>query len=166
MRNRIIIAAVLVSATVTAAALYAQQKGGVKPLTALDYAELQQLYVTYYQTSDSGADDCMEYARLFTPDAVFFVAEKKAADGREQLAAFCRTGRGPAPRHFGTNFRFEATAEGARGSSYNLLLTPLEQGKPRTVLTTVYYKDLLVKTREGWRFKERRAYSNALPSEW
>ena len=59
MRNRIIIAAVLVSATVTAAALYAQQKGGVKPLTALDYAELQQLYVTYYQTSDSGADDCM-----------------------------------------------------------------------------------------------------------
>jgi hypothetical protein len=34
------------------------------------------------------------------------------------------------------------------------------------VLATVYYKDVLVRTRDGWRFKERRSYTNALPPEW
>jgi hypothetical protein len=164
MRNRIVIIAALVGA-VLAAAVYAQHKGGgVKPLTALDYAELQQLYATYYQTADSGVDDCMAWAKLFTPDAVFFVGEKKTADGRQELAAFCRTGTGTAPRHFGTNFRFEASPEGARGSAYNLLLSKFEPNKPRTVLATVFYKDILVRTGDGWRFKERRSYANALPS--
>lgn len=163
MRNRIIIAMTLVGATV-ATAMYAQQKGGVKPLTALDYAELQQLYVSYYLTADSGADNCMAYANLFTPDAEFFVGANKSATGREGLAAFCRTGIRTAPSHYGTNFRFYASPEGARGGSYNLLLSPFEPNKPRTVMATVAYSDILVKTRDGWRFKERRAVTNTLPS--
>ena len=162
MRNRIIIATALVGAAV-AATVYAQQNGSVKPLTALDHAEIQQLYVSYYWTADSGADDCRAYANLFTSDAEFFVGPDKAATGRQELVAFCRTGIGTTPRHYGTNFRFEASPEGARGGAYILLLAPLEPNKPRTVMASGVYKDVLVKTRDGWRFKERRFFTNALP---
>ena len=164
MRSRNIIVSALVSVAVGLGA-YAQQKTGrVKALTAVDHAEIYQLYGHYYWSADNGADNCLAWANLFTPDAVFYVGSKTAATGREELAAFCRTGTGPAPRHYGTNFHWDASPEGARGGAYNLLLSQYEPNKPRTIATTVAYEDILVKTRDGWRFKQRRSTANVLPS--
>ena len=161
MRNRLIAAATLIGVTVSAAVL-AQPKGGVTPLTALDYAEIQQLYTRYYWVADSGEDNCKAYARLFTPDAEFFLGTTRRARGHEELVAFCLTGIGKTPRHYATNIRIEASPEGARGGSYFLIMAPPESNKPPAIAATGVYVDVLVKTPEGWRFKQR-TFTSGLP---
>ena len=95
MRNRLIVAAALIGVTVSAA-VFAQQKGGITPLTALDYAEIQQLYVRY-----------------------------------------C--------------------------GNYFLMMAPPEPNTPPAIAATGVYVDVLVKTREGWRFRQR-TFTSGLPS--
>jgi hypothetical protein len=49
----------------------AQQKEGAGALSALDYAQIQQLYASYNRAVDFGDADGRDYAVLYVPDGVF-----------------------------------------------------------------------------------------------
>jgi hypothetical protein len=141
-----------------AATVYAQN--AVKPLTALDYAEIQQLYARYAWSIDTHADNGMVYAGLFTLDGEFHSGQMRVA-GRDQLAAFNRSMGVPnrAPTHFNANLVIDPSPEGAHGSVY-LIVTG---GEKPAIGMVGSYQDILVRTSEGWRFKRRTLYSNGMP---
>jgi hypothetical protein len=57
----------------------------------------------------------------------------------------------------------EPSPEGARGSAYFFNVPTPEPNKPAAITGTGTYQDVLVRTAEGWRFKQRTFYANALP---
>ena len=163
MRNWKVVAALAVCVAASAA-VYAQQKGP-KTLSAQDYAEIEQLYIRYNWAFDSGAENGMAWAKTFTPDGEFVMGPNKTA-GREQLAQFNAKASSAAPRaphHFVTNIRIEPSAEGARGGAYFFHVPTPEPNKPAGITSTGAYEDTIVKTAEGWRFKQRKFYPNAMP---
>jgi hypothetical protein len=124
-------------------------------LTALDYAEIQQLVSRYSFAIDTGADNGYAYADLFAPDGSF-----GKTTGRDQLAATARPGGGHYPRgpefvfHYTSNHVIEATPEGAKGKVYVVEVDAQERGKA-LIEDGGHYEDTYVKTPQGWRFKTR-----------
>ena len=138
----------------------AQQK---KPssLTALDYAEIQQLYAHYAYAYDSGALD--DYTSMFTPDGEFVITGGQTFKGSTRLAQLARsgpTGAGSPVKnrltlsHFTTNVAIDSAPDGARGRAY-LAVIEVRKGGERYVRSSGLYEDALVKTADGWRFKSR-----------
>jgi hypothetical protein len=145
-------AALLVAVMVAAVSA----EGRVKPLTAQDYAEIQQLYSKYHWVLGTGEP----WASLFTPDGEYSqVGGPSKAKGREALAALDHKAFDGRPKglRFVTNLRIEATPEGARGGCFMISMMFGEGGKPSNIGAAVY-EDVLVKTSEGWRFKSRKTY--------
>jgi hypothetical protein len=138
----------------------AQLKGTKAPtLTALDYAEIQQLNSRYPHALDTCADKGNEYAELFTADGVFTVNGKKS-EGRESLAAVAGGPNCPRRkmnplnmRHVIVNTVIAPSLEGATGKSYVLQVSFGEGGGK--LIAGGKYSDVYVKTPEGWRFKSR-----------
>ena len=136
-----------------------QQIGQTAPvLTALDYAEIQQLYSRYAFGHDTTTDDGGMYARSFTEDGVFDVTNPPGDQGapvrgREQLKAFAKGfgARLDAPYHYATNILIEPTAEGVMGAAYVITVGKAEDG----IRLKGVFHDQLVKTPDGWRFKKR-----------
>ena len=130
-------------------------------LTALDYAEIQQLYARYNYGSDTAADEGAMYARTFTPDGVVVIMPNTTIQGQKNLAEFIKRGnKGPTTiHHFTSNLLVEPSPEGATGSVYLLLATIGENGQPSSVTGGGIYRDILVKTSEGWRFKKRTYFA-------
>ena len=149
------------------AGLYAQQTSG-PTLTVQDYVEIQQLYHRYHWVVD--ARDGEAWANLFTPDGEFHAGTTKTV-GREDLTTLPLESLGTATPttalHFVTNVRIEPSPEGARGGAYLLNVVPGEAGKPAAITAVVVYEDILVKTSQGWRLKQRKVHSNGglSPSE-
>ena len=134
-----------------------QAQSTIQPLTALDYAEIQQLVARYSFALDSGAENGYAYADLFTPDGSFGTTK-----GRDQLAASAKPGGGHYPRgpefvfHYTSNHVIDATAEGARGRVYVVEVDAGERGKkPALIEDGGHYSDTYVRTAQGWRFKTR-----------
>src|SRR5262245_50706231 len=71
---------------VLAVAHVQSQSSGRGSLTALDYAEIQQLYGRYAIGYDTGNGDM--WARAFTADGTFVLPGGKTLAGRQQLAEF------------------------------------------------------------------------------
>jgi hypothetical protein len=147
-----------VAVTVSAAAVgavWAQQRGTVKPLSTQDVLEIQQLGAKYAYGLDTGADNGNYYANVFTVDGSF-----GDTVGREKLAALAREGGGRLKlrgyQHIVTNVIVEPTAEGAAGSQYIQVLTVGGNGKPPMIDHGGRYEDVYVKTAEGWRIKSRK----------
>ena len=159
------VAAMFAFCAAVSAGVYAQQKGG--KLTAQDYAEINQLYIRYNYGIDTHADNGMMWARTFTPDGTFEVVGSMKMQGIEKLAEFAKLKPNApppdAPHHFATNIMIEPSPEGATGSAYFFNVTTPEKGKGSTITGTGTYHDMLVKTADGWRFRTRTFYSNALP---
>ena len=130
-------------------------------LTADDYAAIEQLYARYNHTIDSG--DSEGWVATFTPDGRF---GKKPYTGETELAQFAHEwktdGRGARTRHFNSNLSITPTAEGAKGAVYLMSVNILVS--PPVVQSVGWYDDVLVKTREGWRFKSRAVRSFETPS--
>ena len=131
-------------------------------LTALDYAEIHQLYARYAVGVDTMANDGEMFARVFTEDGVF-----NSHRGYEQLKAFAnalkkrRAENGldsTTPIHYLGNILLEPTAEGAMGVAYHL-------GMAGDTPDKGVYHDQLVKTPEGWRFKKRMFTPGAFGDE-
>jgi len=142
-------------------------------LTALDYAEIQQLAVRYAWLLDRCANGGYDYADLYVADGQFSVAEDfgAAADkhrfvtkGREALAkaaggdgkggcADPKTQLGYGLTHLVTNHVIVATKDGAVGK--HRLLTVGVCGYPHAMELQGGYEDEYVKTKDGWRFKSR-----------
>lgn len=147
-----------------AAGAYVQQAGakeGVMELTALDHAEIRNLYAKYNHYVDSGKDEGRAYANLFTSDGVFYInlQSRRVARGHAELAAVAKGAGSPPPvlkaAHHAVNIMIEPTAEGASGSAYLIMISSPTEGTTTTGLSGIYF-DKLVKTGDGWRFKERR----------
>ena len=71
------------------AAIYAQQQRGGS-LTALDYAEIQQLYIRYNYGIDTHAGNGMMWAGTFTKDGVFELVGSMKIQGTEKLVEFAK----------------------------------------------------------------------------
>lgn len=156
---------VLALAVAVSAAAFAAQKA--KALTALDYAEIQQLYIHYNYGIDTHAENGMMWAKTFVADGVFEVVGSQKIQGTGKLAEFAKLKPGApppdAPHHFATNIMIEPSGDGAKGSAYFFNVTTPEKGKGSSITGTGTYQDEIVRTADGWRFKKRTFYSNALP---
>ena len=154
-------------AAVLALAVAASAEEKAKKLTPADYVEIQQLYVTYALGIDTKGDGGMVYARTFAADGELFHAHNgKTYRGHEQIAHESMgqvTTPSPVPTHFNTNVRIEPSPEGARGGAYLIVTRGGGPGTRPEVSSIGTYRDVLVKTREGWRFKRRELYLNAMP---
>jgi hypothetical protein len=137
----------------------------VTALTPTDYIEIQQLVSRYGYALDTGAPEGTgnEYARLFTPDGVFVgPGIPDNTQGWEKLTALAQIPQGRGGRrgptyvsHFLMNHLIEASAEGATGTVYLLVINFGGNAKPTTITMGGHYDDLYVKGPEGWRFKKR-----------
>jgi hypothetical protein len=165
MRNWILGVTVGIAAAAAAVGAYAQQQRAGKPLTPQDYIEIQQLYMRYTWAIDSHAEDGMAYARTFTPDGEFLIRGVRNV-GYAALAEIAKAkpnGAKPAPHHYTTNLLIEPSPEGARGQAYYMSVPTPEPGKPVSIITTGTYRDVLVRTPDGWRFKSRIFYTDEMP---
>lgn len=146
-----------------------------RTFTAADYIEIQQLYYRYGWTLD-GTDTGTEasdarpatvsekalaagkaWADCFTPDGVFEWDGHTYA-GSEALAQFATdtyTRSTGTTRHWYTNLVITPTPDGARGQVYVLAGSDSADGPPQISIAAMYRNDVLVKTPDGWRFKQR-----------
>lgn len=140
---------------VPAVAAWAQKAG---KLSQMDYIEIQQLYAHYNMAVDGNDAKLLE--TVFTPDGEFIsgTAHRK---GRELVAATATKRERPQVTHMATSITITPTPEGAHGTSY-LMLVNL-QTTPPVIRGGGYYEDVIVKTPDGWRFKSRTYYSQAMP---
>jgi hypothetical protein len=155
MPARTILVTLALTLSVLAPARSWAQGTVAKPLTAMDYIEIQQLVAKYPYALDTHADNGYMYADLFAPDGSF-----GSTKGREALATVARNNQpeksGPAAtRHFLTNVIITPTPEGAVGRQYLVLIDVGNASKPSAIDHGGYYEDVYVKTPVGWRFKSR-----------
>ena len=158
MRNWKVVAAVMMGMAL-GASLYAQQKKA-PTLTAADRVEIGAIYAKYAWHVD--ARDGKTWASLFTPDGEFVYPNGRKDVGTAELEKSpLRLGvAGPTTAvHIATNIWIEPTAEGAHGGAYLLNVIPPHEGKPAAITAIAFYEDRFVKTKEGWKIKQRRAHS-------
>src|SRR5579863_4626602 len=116
--------ALLVAALAISMPLLGQSK--VKPLTALDYLEIQQLNYKYAFALDNCSNHGEDYANLYTDDGVFVVGlngiEYKGHAKLVEAAGgpTCERVKRPHQTHTTENLVIEASAAGATGKSYPL----------------------------------------------
>jgi SnoaL-like protein len=172
MRSRTFIAPLALVSVLAGLALVAvvAQSKPVPTLTAMDYVQIRQLVSRYAYALDTGGNNGYDFADLFTADGAFIDPNAK---GREQLAALARGSvMGPLNTiHYAMNLVLEPTADGALGRQYVTEFNFDDNVPPlgtRTQWDVVgdkrgdlrndggQYKDVYVKTAEGWRFKSRQ----------
>jgi hypothetical protein len=138
-------------------------------LTALDYAEIEQLNSRYAFAIETCTNKGYDYADLYTGDGEFGVSKewgqpgKVYAKGRDALAnaagggpGGCRdpkTMMGYGITHVIVDVVITPTATGATGKS--ILLALGVGGNPTTIERQGGYEDVYVKTPKGWRIKTR-----------
>lgn len=127
-------------------------------LTAEDLAEIHNLYAHYNLMLDAG--DSEGWADTFVEDGTF-----GASQGRPALIEFADGfhGQNPTSRHWNTNIRITATADGAAGTCYLMLWNV--GTRPAEIILTGTYQDALVRTPDGWRFQSRRVEIDRPASE-
>jgi hypothetical protein len=157
MKNLLMAAALFVTAF---GSLGAQEKGGaIRPLTPLDYIEIQQLAIRYSYGLDTAADNGYMYADVFTPDGEFVGRTVPLTQGREALARVARSVPKANPmyvRHFIANHVIEPSPEGATGKVY-VMVVDCEEWQPSSISIGGHYEDTYVRTPNGWRIKRRDA---------
>jgi hypothetical protein len=148
---------------------HAQRSGtpAVKPpaLAPQDYLEIRQLVARYAYAVDTGADNGAVYASLFAPDGAFLDRAGRATTGQDNLAALARRNtRGlQSAFHFIMNHVIEPSPEGATGKEYLVQLRMGESERPNEIFGGGHYEDVYVRTRDGWRFKQRQFLPSQRP---
>ena len=140
---------------------------GQLPLSPLDYIEIEMLYGWNNIALDSVAENGEMFARTFTPDGSLQIDGRTVA-GRQGLAEYAAGGQ-PGLRRWLSNLYIESTEEGAVGWAYVLMIDgfPATGGtrSSATLQSGGLYRDVLVKTADGWRFKSRTFNpGNTLPA--
>jgi SnoaL-like domain len=147
----------------------------VKPLTALDYMEIQQLNYKYAFALDTCSNHGEDYANLYTDDGVFIVGlNGMEYKGHAKLVEAAggptceRLKRLPHQSHTTENLVIEASPEGATGKSY--LVYPGDQGKRGDADFDGHvggYQDVYARTPKGWRIKSRvHVFPPQIPGEY
>lgn len=146
----------------------AAQKSKGKPasLTTLDRLEIDNLYGWNNIALDGAIEQGEMFARTFTEDGSLQI-DGRTITGRRDLAAFAASGT-PALKRWLSNLYVESAPEGAIGWAYVLTidgLGPTDTPSKAFIKSGVLYRDLLVKTKDGWRFKSRTAApGNGVPA--
>ena len=154
-----------------------QQVGQTAPaLTALDYAEINQLYARNAFSADWDHDDGDMWASTFTEDGVLDITNPRpgwvTVQGHEALKTWWGSDNAihKTPRHFTTNILTEPTPEGAMGTASAIIVGGAEDGQRPFIRAKWSYHDQLVKTPDGWRFKKRMLtrgkFSDELLQRW
>jgi hypothetical protein len=151
---------------VAPAAAAGARGAGAPTLSVLDRLEIENLYGWNNIALDSAAEEGEAFARTFTPDGALQV-DGRTITGRKDLAAYAAGGT-PALKTWLSNLFLESAPEGAIGWAYVLTIdgfTPTGTPSKASIQTGVLYRDLLVKTKDGWRFKSRTATpGNGVPT--
>ena len=161
MRSRILLGLVLGASVLSLSG----QSQSAAPLTALDRIEIEQLAIRYAYGLDTTADNGYMYADVFTPDGEFVGRQVPLTQGREALARVARSvrkGNSMYVRHFIANHVIDPSPEGATGTVY-LMVVDVEEGQPSSIYIGGQYKDVYVRTPEGWRIKRRDARAMGPP---
>ncbi len=147
---------------VTSAPVSAQPASGAAPeLTALDYEEIKALYAQYNQGSDFR--DAELFVSAFADDAVMIRPNGEKIEGMSALRAERaeryqgQTGDN-GRRHMNASHIITATATGAKGRAYYVLLDVTT--RPPTITASGYYEDEFVRTSKGWKIKKRTLHSD------
>jgi hypothetical protein len=142
--------------SVTLAAEKPLKKGDLNPA---DVVAIKQLYLLNNVALDSAAEGGRRFAATFTPDGVLTEGARRAVgtDAIAQVAAAVT----PGLHRWISNITSEPAKGGATGRAYGFRLAL--KGEPgvseNRLEEMVLYEDQLVKTAQGWRFKERRITS-------
>ncbi len=126
-------------------------------LTGQDYAEIEHLVAKYYQALDFEDRDMFE--SVWTEDALYRIdGMGQPVEGRDTIVQ--RTvrrwdARPPEHerRHLQNNLVVTPTADGATSRVYWVSFE-VSYSPPKPALSG-HYDDVLVRTADGWRFKER-----------
>jgi ketosteroid isomerase-like protein len=164
-----------VTAAVLSLSLSPGAEPRVKPLTALDYMEIQQLNYKYAFALDACSNHGEDYANLYTDDGVFVVGlNGMEYKGHQKLVEAAggptceRLKRLPHQSHTTENLVIEAAPEGATGKSY--LVYPGDRGKRGDADFDGHvggYQDVYVRTPNGWRIKSRvHVFPPQVPGEY
>ena len=154
-RVRIVLAATAIGAF---AAGWVGAQGTRGPaLTGQDYAEIEQLIARYYQALDF--EDRAMFESIWTEDAVYRI-ESLGQPVRGRDAIVQRTvgrwaDRPPEHerRHWQNNLVVTPTPDGATARTYWVSFE-VSYSPPKPALSG-HYDDVLVRTSDGWRFKQR-----------
>jgi hypothetical protein len=172
MQKSILVAVAVLSLGMSVSA---QAQTKLKPLTALDYMEIQQLNYKYAFALDTCSNHGEDYANLYTDDGIFIVGLNGLEyKGHQKLVEAAggptceRLKRLPNQSHTTENLVIEASPEGATGKSY--LVYPGDMSKHSDADHDGHvggYQDVYVRTPQGWRFKSRvHVFPPQIPGEY
>jgi hypothetical protein len=150
--------------------LIIRRTAGQSSLTPQDYIDIQQLVARYADAVDTCSNNGYDYADLYTQDGTYIDLWTNNGlkeggirwQGRDRLAEAAGGGaleckKSGVMNHFLTNHTITPSPEGATGKVY--LLWGRDDEHPNVVQNRIYkgdwYRDVYVKTRNGWRFKQR-----------
>lgn len=124
-------------------------------LSTEDRLDLIELVNAYARHFDRGEGDL--WAGLFAPEGRFVQVGAGEFAGREALSDLVRVRARETPgiRHLTTNISVQATAEGASGTAYAMVLRVMP-GEAVRLRNSGLYEDEYVRTADGWRFSMRR----------
>jgi hypothetical protein len=137
-------------------------------LTALDYAEIQQLVNRYADGIDNCTNNGYDYAALYTDDGYFAPSQNGRVgtkfQGRERLAEAAGGGvkgckeklavpPGKRSRHVYVNLVITPSGNGATGTVD--LLVAGKDGNRNYMEIQGHYEDTYARTPAGWRFASR-----------
>lgn len=130
-------------------------------LTPADMAEIQMLYSRYAFAYDSGNKEM--YGGVFTEDGLFKIGTDRTLKGPKEIGGLISSELRVRPKifHLTTNILIDAAPEGAKGTCYVALI---DLQKNPAITGGGVYEDILVKTKAGWRFKQRTYFGEPGPN--
>ena len=153
MRRSLVFITIALVGAFSAGWLSAQ--GSKAALTGQDYAEIEQLIARYNQATDF--EDLDMYASIFTEDAVWRGSGRELVGRQAMVNSLAeRFATRPAEherRHWQNNHVITATPDGATSRVY-FVSFEVSYSPPKPALSG-HYDDVLVRTLDGWRIKER-----------
>jgi hypothetical protein len=140
-------------------------------LTASDYAEIEMLYARYSHAFDSASNRGWDWAQLFALDGSHRNFPNQYIKGHEVLAEFAYDERGNqagtktplSALHFITNVMIESVPEGVIAKAHLMYVRRAGDGQPTAIYPGGTYWDLIVRTPEGWRYREKNVIMANLP---
>jgi hypothetical protein len=150
----IVVAGLSAAGTTWISAQQQRRQGSHVLLSPEDYIEIHQLYSFYTRDVDPGSK--RNAAWMFAEDGVAQLGNRRYT-GQELKDFYAQLPKNQSTgvRHINSSYVIVGTPEGARGSSYMIQVERRGEGKPVEVTLFGKYEDRFVKTRDGWRFKER-----------
>lgn len=136
---------------------YAQQKKTPAPLSTDDYVEIQRLLYTNHTGYDLAQRDNGDmWTNTFLPDAVLDNPPSHLV-GHKEIRAYATDPYKTDPkrmlRHWTSTFHVSPHPEGAILSAFYTTMISVKGGPMTWGGSTGRYESLVVKTKDGWRFK-------------